>query len=153
MRHRLTRFLPAVSFKRIVQQPITLSDGVELAKGSYICVVNASHIHFENPIDESDFKTFDGLRYYRKRRGLVSKSRYQYASTDESHITFGHGRFCCPGRFVASVEIKMILVHFLLNYDLSFPKGKTTRPKNLRVLELGFQDPTARFLLQKRNQS
>ncbi|KAF4635644.1 hypothetical protein G7Y89_g2444 [Cudoniella acicularis] len=139
-----------LSFKRIAQRTITLSDGLVLPKGAYICVVNSPHIQVD---DGTDPTVFDGLRYYKKTLAQASSSRYQYSSTDASHISFGHGRYACPGRFVASVELKMVLVHMLLNYDLKFTEGKRSRPKNLQFLELGFQDPSVRVLIQERGQS
>ena len=149
---KLIQYSHEVSFKRIVREPITLSDGLKLPKGAYISVVNTSHFQLEEGFEnaEGDSKTFDGLRYYRKHSDPAFKSRFQYASTDKDHITFGHGRFACPGRFVASVEMKMILVHILLKYDLKFAGEKTVRPKNLQVLELGFQNPAARFQVRER---
>ncbi|KAK6605238.1 cytochrome P450 [Botrytis cinerea] len=139
-----------ISFKRIVKQPIELSDGLRLPKGAYICVVNTSQVELDEDFENTDSANFDGLRYYKKRLDPAFKNRYQYSSTDKSHVTFGHGRYACPGRFVASVEMKMILVHILLHYDLKFTAGKTERPHNLQVLELGFQNPSARVLIKGR---
>ncbi|EMR85764.1 putative cytochrome p450 protein [Botrytis cinerea BcDW1] len=143
-------FSNTVSFKRIVKQPIELSDGLRLPKGAYICVVNTSQVELDEDFENTDSANFDGLRYYKKRLDPAFKNRYQYSSTDKSHVTFGHGRYACPGRFVASVEMKMILVHILLHYDLKFTAGKTERPHNLQVLELGFQNPSARVLIKGR---
>ncbi|KAH8655096.1 cytochrome P450 [Tricladium varicosporioides] len=139
-----------LSFKRIVRRTITLSDGLVLPKGAYICVVTSSHFQVD---DGTDAAVFDGLRYYKKTQAQASNSRYQYSSTDNAHISFGHGRYACPGRFVASAELKMVLVHMLLNYDLKFVKGKISRPKNLHFLELGLQDPSVRVLIQERRKA
>ena len=121
-----------------------------LPKGAYVCVVNSSHIEVDDGTDPS---VFDGLRYYKKVQTQASNPRYQYSSTDNSHIAFGHGRYACPGRLVAAVEIKMVLVHMLLNYDMKFIGGKNSRPKNLQFLELEFQDPSGRILIRERRKS
>lgn len=155
-----------VSFKRIVKEDIILSDGLILPTGAYICVVNTSGIGCES-------EEFDGLRYARKRTSLLEtqpadqgehqgpelKARQTwYSSTDRSHITFGHGRHACPGRFIAAVEMKLVLATLLMRYDMSFGDGGKTRqaedrrPKNLQVLELGFQDPSVRTYFRKREQ-
>lgn len=138
---------------------MTLSDGLVLPKDAYICVVNSSSIG-----RESD--QFDGFRYAQKRPGQLQspgsttlKARPTwYTSTDQSHITFGQGRYACPGRFVAAVEIKLVFAAMLMRYDFRFggdlngkvdlgPKG---RPVNLHLLELGFTDPSMRVLVRKR---
>lgn len=36
---------------------------------------------------------------------------------DERGVTKGHGRHACPGRFLASSELKVALAHMLLKYD------------------------------------
>ena len=137
-----------VSFKRMVKEPITLSDGLVLPKDTYICVVNTSSIGREE-------EPFDGYRYTRKRdqgNAGATLPRNQYSSTDKDHITFGHGRFACPGRFVASVEIKLVLAAMLERYDLAFDQEgqSSTRPPNLHVLELGFQDPRVKVYVRER---
>ncbi|KAI1738014.1 cytochrome P450, partial [Xylaria scruposa] len=136
-----------ISFKRIVKQKIALSDGVILPVGAYVCVVNTSSL--ENQLNK-DGDQFDGLRYIKQRQqGARLGTRHQYSSTDKQHITFGHGRFACPGRFVAAAEIKIVLAMMLERYQISFGEG-CARPKNLHLLELGFQDPSVRVYLRER---
>ncbi|KAJ2994194.1 hypothetical protein NUW58_g1622 [Xylaria curta] len=124
-----------ISFKRIVKQRIILSDGVTLPVGTHTGGIG----------DE-----FDGLRYERKRRQAAGVStRHQYSSTDKRHLTFGHGRFACPGRFAAAAEIKIVLAFMLERYQIRFGEG-CSRPRNLQFLELGFQDPSIRVYLRER---
>jgi len=47
------------------------------------------------------------------------------------NLNFGHGIHACPGRFFASNEIKTVLVHLLLNYDIKMMDGEKSRPENL----------------------
>ncbi|KAI1464315.1 cytochrome P450 [Daldinia caldariorum] len=131
-----------LSFKRIVKEKLTLSDGLVLPKGAYICVVNTSSLGCEND-------DFDGFRYSKKRQDPGFMTRHQYSSTDSSHITFGHGRFACPGRFIAAVEIKLVFATMLGRYDISFGEGRG-RPRALQVLELGFPDPTQEVYVRER---
>ena len=138
--------LSPVGFKRILREPITLSDGIKLPKDGYICVVTESRLQD----DIAPPGTFDGFRYIKKSLEPGARaSRIQYSSTDSDHIHFGHGRYACPGRFVASLEIKMVLARILLDYDIKFPDGQG-RPGNMTVLELSFQDPRGRVMLRKR---
>lgn len=133
--------------------------------GAYICVVNSSTV-------ASQDEDFDGFRYARKRQGHLEtqpvcrespqvpelKARQTwYSSTDRSHVTFGHGQYACPGRFVAAVEMKLIFAALIMRYDMSFNSKKDNRgqagqqrPQNLHVLELGFRNPSVRVNVRKR---
>jgi cytochrome P450 len=124
---------------------ITLSDGLHLPAGTRICTPSTSHLHDTIAAPDS----FDGFRYYKKRHDPGYSTRDQYTATDREHIHFGHGRYACPGRFVASNEIKIFLATFLLKYDFKFPDGQK-RPPNKTILELSFQDPSARILIRER---
>ncbi|KAI0877262.1 cytochrome P450 [Hypoxylon argillaceum] len=91
----------ALAFRRIVALP----------KDTYVCIATTSPAQDDvpNPYE------FDGFRYYHERMAhKAGASRYDYASTDSTHIGFGHGRNACPGRFAASLEFKMLLAHTIL---------------------------------------
>ncbi|KAI0834419.1 cytochrome P450 [Hypoxylon sp. FL0890] len=132
----------ALSFRRITKEAITLSDGLVLPKDTYICVATTSPEQDE--LGETDQAEFDGYRYYRKRLAQNSpSSRYDYASTDKSHVSFGHGRYACPGRFAASIEVKLLLAHILLHYDVRLSPRMSCRPQSIKILEFQFLDPEA----------
>ena len=128
-------------------EPLTLSDGTYLPKGTFIAVAAASP-----PLDPEvtpDPETFDAFRSYRKRLEPGESTRHQYGMVDKDHMHFGHGKHVCPGRFLAVNELKLILGFFLLNYNLKYPEGKG-RPVNKTVDEFIFADPTATVLIKKR---
>ncbi|KAK3171180.1 hypothetical protein OEA41_003264 [Lepraria neglecta] len=120
---------PALTvFHHLVMEPLTLSDGTYLPKGTFIAIAAAS-----TPFDPEvtpDPETFDAFRSYRKRLEPDESTRHQYAMVDKDHTHFGHGLF-------------------LLNYDLKYPEGKG-RPVNKTVDEFIFADPTATVLIKKR---
>lgn len=39
-------------------------------------------------------------------------------------LGWGYGKTACPGRFLADIEIKLIVSFILLNYDLKNPEGQ-----------------------------
>lgn len=131
---------------------MTLSDGLVIPKDTYIAVVNSGCIGRED-------EPFDGFRYAKSQAGRQgsSKSRQSwYTSTDREHISFGQGRHACPGRFVAAVEMKLVLAEILMRYDVSFVEngemdlGSEKRPRSMHLLELGFTDPSAKLYIRER---
>ena len=134
-----------MGLKRVVREPVILSDGLTLPKNTYICIATTTHL--QPPISPPP-ASFDGFRYY-KQTQASGNDQYQYATTDSDHLHFGHGRYACPGRFVAATEMKIILSRILLSYNMKFPRGQG-RPGNMTVLELGFQDPAGRIMLRAR---
>lgn len=145
-----------MGFKRVAKEDIVLSDGFTIPKNAYICISHPAVIGL-------DPRPFDPFRYARTASGEFSgsstgKARQSwYTSTDTEHMSFGHGRYACPGRFIAAVEMKLVLAAVLSNYNVAFEHnagpcyGPEKRPKTTFMLELGFGDRTARVLMQKRS--
>ena len=85
---------------------------------------------------------------------------HQFVNTGLDNITFGHGRFACPGRFFASNESKIILAMLLLEYEVKFGeagqeggregKGAEKRPENQVFADACFPDPKVKMLIRKR---
>jgi cytochrome P450 len=132
-----------VSFKRVALERMVLSDGLVLPKGAYVCGINAGTV---GAVSDD----FDGFRYCKLRdESKTNPRQHMFTSTDPNHMTFGHGRLACPGRFLAAIEIKMMLASFIDQYELSFAPGKS-RPNNLHLMEWGFVNPTVRVRVRRR---
>ena len=129
-------------------EPLTLSDGLHLPKGTRFSMPCADILH--DPAITSDPQVFDGFRYYKQRQLPGESTRHQFAATDANNLHFGHGKYSCPGRFFAANEIKMILANILLKYDIRFPLGQG-RPKNLTAHEYIFPDPTGLIECKERD--
>ena len=145
------RFNPPsmLSYHRIMLQDHTLSDGTYLPKGSHICMpVNAIQ---NDPEITPDPETFDGFRYYRDRLRPREGHLHQFATTEKTLLNFGHGKYACPGRFFASLEIKTILVRLIMNYNIKL-SGDQGRPANLRAHEFLFPNPDGELLVQWRKE-
>jgi cytochrome P450 len=122
---------------------MVLSDGLVLPANSYVCGINAGTV---GAISDE----FDGFRYNKLREAATSNPRqYMFTTTDPNHMTFGHGRLACPGRFLAAIEIKMMLASFIEKYEVSFGPARS-RPKNLHLMEWGFSNPMAKVLVRER---
>lgn len=91
-----------------------------------------------------------------KNQGLIA--------TGEDFLSFGHGRYvrvhlnlsirntadqarrhACPGRFFASQEMKLMIAHIVMNYDIKIEGG---RPKNTEIN--GASIPPTEFEIQVR---
>jgi len=150
-----------VSFNRKLQTEYTIpsSPSQVLPKSSYIAVaagpISSSEAVYTYPA------SFDGFRFHRMRSEPgANPHTHQFVNTSLDSLTFGHGRFACPGRFFASNESKIILAVLLLNYDIKFGNdgeeggrkglGEEKRPKNQFFADACFPDATVKVLFRKR---
>nr|BAM84045.1 cytochrome P450 monooxygenase [Tolypocladium album] len=141
-----------LGFHRIVQDPagITLHDGVHVPYGTHLCI--APHSVSSDPAVIPNPDVFDGLRYYEQRRQKPDESmKHQHATADKNHLHFGYGTWSCPGRFLASDELKMTLSALLLRYDFKYPDG-SSRPTNKHIDEFPYVDPETPLLMRRRHQ-
>lgn len=146
------RFNPPsiLSMHRIMQQSHQLSDGTELPKGSHICMpVDAIQNDAEITTDPS---SFDGLRYFKMRQAQGERHLHQFATAEKTRLNFGYGKYACPGRFFASLEIKVILVKLIMNYDFKLPPQQG-RPQNLMAHEFIFPNPEGKLLFRERGKN
>ncbi|KAI9465137.1 cytochrome P450 [Lactarius psammicola] len=116
---------------RLALRPFTFSNGVTVPAGTIITVpiivIHADGENFPNP-DE-----FDGFRFAKLReRDGDAMTRHQATSTSAECLTFGYGRHACPGRFFAVNEVKTLLAHILVTYDIKFEEGKQA-PRSLII--------------------
>ena len=66
--------------------------------------------------------------------GKQNVNQFRYATTGRTNMSFGHGKNTCPGRFFASLAVKMVMVKLLTEYDFKSLPG-ATRPSNLMFHE------------------
>ncbi|PLB51301.1 cytochrome P450 [Aspergillus steynii IBT 23096] len=143
------RFNPPtlLSMHRVLLQDAHLFDGTLLPKGAHISM--AVNDIQNDPDVTPEPEKFDGFRYYRLREREGEGHLHQFSTTQERILNFGHGQNACPGRFFASLEIKIILVRLLMDYEFKFKHGNK-RPENLRAHEFIFPNPDAEILMRRR---
>lgn len=131
-----------------------LSNGTFLPAGTRVAApshaISQDSAHVPGPTSASQF---DPFRYSRIREDPAHPENLQkflFTSTDSSNMAFGYGKYACPGRFYASHEMKLILAHLLLRYDIKLPDG-CGRPRNFTIDSDMFPDPRARLLIRKRD--
>ena len=140
-----------IGLRRIMKKDHTLSNGVVLPKDSYICVptytIQNDVNNTQNPME------YDGLRSYNKRLGgdgQVDSSKHQFTTTESTVLGFGHSRTACPGRYLASIALKIIISKLITEFDFKFPNDQTTRPKNGVAHEFLVADQNAKILMRRR---
>ncbi|KAI3570532.1 cytochrome P450 [Fusarium oxysporum f. sp. albedinis] len=139
-----------IGLRRIMERQHTLADGTVLPKNSYICV--PTYIIQNDPDNTPNPQEYDGLRSYRKRlaeHGQVQTTRHQFVTTESTVLGFGHGRTACPGRYLASAALKIIVSKLLMAYDIKLPGGQVTRPPNGIAHEFLSAPVDAKILLRK----
>lgn len=111
---------------------VKLSDGTAIPPGYYIKMPSGpmarDEVYYSNPLE------FDSERFYRqftKGQEEDKQTRSEYADIEPGNLTWGNGRFSCPGRWYASVMLKLLLANFLHEYDFELTENKSERPQNM----------------------
>ncbi|KAI5118676.1 hypothetical protein M0805_003613 [Coniferiporia weirii] len=137
-----------LSLNRKVLVDYTLSDGTFLPAGTFIaCNADATHR------DEAHYAhaaKFDGFRFAEMREGGADEgTKHQMVATGADYLSFGHGRHACPGRFFAVNELKAMMAHLLLTYDVKL-EVEGVRPESVYLGTRLTPNPTANVLFRKR---
>jgi len=125
----------ALMRKVVAKDGFGFADGTTIPRGAFLSVPGTT-VHLD-PVNYDEPAVFDGFRFSRMReagstgpgadadatsggdrtgeRGMFNR---HMISTGEDHLVFGHGRHACPGRFFAATELKAMLAHILINYDI-----------------------------------
>jgi cytochrome P450 len=140
--HPVTMF---VSIRK-VRQDIVLHDGTTLPRGARIGIPTC---WLERPgndmLEDNAADEFDGFRYHQLRAradavddaarisggrggdvgdvgdGGRSGTTHLFASNAGDALQFGLGRHVCPGRFLAAMELKLLLAHLIMTFDIKLP--------------------------------
>jgi ent-kaurene oxidase len=136
-----------LGLKRIMQQPYTLEDGTHLPKGAYVCV--AAYAIENDPKIFPEPDKFEGLRSFSEQAVSGDSNKHAFAATETTVLGFGHGKTACPGRFFASLVIKMSIVKLISEYEFEFLPGQG-RPKNWVAHEFLFASPWDKIRMRRR---
>ena len=139
-----------LGLKRIMQRPYTLEDGTHLPKGAYVCV--AAYAIENDPKNFPEPSVFNGLRSYKDDGSHQDSNTHAFAATETTVLGFGYGKTACPGRFFASLVIKMSIVKLISEYDFRFLSGKG-RPRSWVVHEFLFASPWDKIQMRRRDRA
>jgi cytochrome P450 len=142
---------PEVGLSRVALKDYTFSDGTYIPRGTTVAV-NLHGPHFDESIYENP-GTFNPDRFLKEENGIGAAKDYERPSdmttTSNFFLAFGNGRHACPGRFLAASQLKMMMAHVLINYDVKFEK-EGVRPPDLWLLSSCIPNPNAKVLFRKR---
>ncbi|XP_053415453.1 cytochrome P450 7B1 isoform X2 [Nycticebus coucang] len=146
---RLCSFSGAIRF---VQEDFTLDSELKDS-----CVRKGDFVAFFPPILHSDPEIFEAPEEFRYDRfienGKKKTTFYKRGKKLKCYLMpFGSGINKCPGRFLAILEIKLLLVVLLTYFDLELIDDKPMKPNYNRVL-LGIQHPDSDALFRYRVKS
>ncbi|KAF8994947.1 cytochrome P450, partial [Cyathus striatus] len=136
----------AFAMLRKVVSDFTFSNGQVVPSGAYVAVA-AYPMHLDDEIYPGGHE-FDGFRFSKKGDEGESDSKNKVVSLALDYVAFGHGRHACPGRFFVANEMKTMLAHVLLNYDVKLPTNK--RPANFWLEDKQMPNHRAKVLFRKR---
>ncbi|KAF8204329.1 cytochrome P450 [Mycena galopus ATCC 62051] len=119
--------LGTIGLNRRTIKPASLVDGTVIPEG-YSIAVPLKAIHFDENVYPEPYK-FDCFRFSNLRKSEDSDVKHGFTTIEKDFVLFGLGRHACPGRFFASMELKIMLAHLLLNYDVNLADGLTAVPK------------------------
>jgi cytochrome P450 len=130
---------------RAVKETFTLSDGTVLPKDAIIGVATATQM---DPQIYPEPEKFDPYRFVTLRE-QGEDSKWRFDSTSPEHLGFGHGSHSCPGRWLATDILKILLAQLLLRYDWKLPDSQG-RPADLRVAHVFLPYPAAKIMFKAR---
>ena len=138
-----------VTFERLIRKDLHLSDGFVIPANTQIGV--PAHAIGLDPQLYPNPERFEGFRFHELRqKNPQSAGQKQYTAANLSNMSWGYGSHACPGRWFADAEIKMIIIHLLLNFDFQFPKGQE-RPISLQFETQNLPNKTVSIMLKKRS--
>ncbi|SJL10748.1 uncharacterized protein ARMOST_14142 [Armillaria ostoyae] len=130
--------------QRTTRKDFVFSDGTVVPAGVQIVVASLStHTDEENYEDPLEFKPW---RFSEKRKQEGKDIRHHMATPSLDFIFFGIGRVACPGRFFAVNELKALMCHVLLNFDVKIDKF----PTPVWIAENKMPNQSSKVLFRKR---
>ncbi|KAL0568281.1 hypothetical protein V5O48_013710 [Marasmius crinis-equi] len=134
----------AVGMQRKALKDFTFSDGTFIPAGSKVAMAAHSIHHAEDNYTLP--RTFQPSRYSDKGDTLKN----HMATPSWGWLAFGAGKHACPGRFFAVNELKALLAHIILNYDVKFASDDAKFPEPICVAGTFLPNNKGKVLFRKR---
>ncbi|KAL2882731.1 hypothetical protein SGCOL_001942 [Colletotrichum sp. CLE4] len=135
------------TLQRRATEDVTLSDGTFIPSGTKLefptFAIHRDSEFFDNAAE------FDGFRFLKLRQEHDKDGgKHHYVSARKDMLGWGLGKTACPGRFLADIEIKLIVAFILMNYDIKNPDGQG-RHSHVHFENQVFPDPVNPVLMKR----
>ncbi|KZT08274.1 cytochrome P450 [Laetiporus sulphureus 93-53] len=137
------------AMNRKVMEDFRFSNGIVVPAGNYLAVPTTAIHHdeaiYEDPDDFKPWRFYDASSTEDESEG----SSDHLVTTSAQYMLFGHGKQACPGRFLAVSELKTMLAHVLMTYDVRMEDEGVVPPTKWFATALT-PNATAAVLFRKR---
>jgi cytochrome P450 len=138
-----------ITYSRVAERPVELSGGLQLKPGQFITI--SAYNQTMEPTVFTDPHKYNGLRFLdgsedAERLGTIKTKPFN--SVDNDVLGWGAGRWACPGRFVAGLVAKSILIKMLDEFEFDFVDGR--EPPLTLIHEFGFWHPGNQMRVRRR---
>jgi cytochrome P450 len=137
----------SVAMKRVAVTDHTFSDGTTVPRGTTVGIALDS-VHLNENIYPDALK-FDPFRFVKLKEQDDTGRRFDLVTTGVDSLGFGHGRHACPGRYFAACELKLMLAHVVMNYDVKL-ENEGVRPKDMWLVTSCVPNPDTKVLFRRR---
>lgn len=150
---RLHGFSTRALLRKVMAENITTEDGFILPKGTDVSLIaftlQTDAATFDDPLKFKPFRFSDAREDHANNNLDSTKGpNVSFVSTGPTFLPFSHGKHVCPGRYIVDFELKMVLAHVLLHYDMEFPEeyeGKRPSGKYMAEVLMPPEDAKIRF--------
>jgi cytochrome P450 len=132
---------------RKVIKDFTFSNGTFLPVGSTLAIPLYPVHHNEATYSQPD--VFDPFRFSRMKEAAGDDRKMQIINPSPDFLSFGIGKHACPGRFFAANEMKLMLAHILVNYDVKM-ENEGVRPRSQWIAGNYIPDMKAGVMFRRR---
>ncbi|KIK53248.1 hypothetical protein GYMLUDRAFT_49418 [Collybiopsis luxurians FD-317 M1] len=140
------------SLIRIAMEDYTFSNGVTVPKGALIAAPTFA-LHTDGSTVQitgnQPVNVFDPWRYCNSNR-KSERLDNQSTTTSWDYLPFGHGKMSCPGRYFAGSELKLMVAHFIENYDVKL-EHPGPKPPNVYIGHSCAPNQKARVMVRTRS--
>ncbi|KAK4236588.1 cytochrome P450 [Achaetomium macrosporum] len=147
----------SITGRRKALAPYVFQDGSRLSEGDWVCVPQRAMMMDGTRYSHAD--AFDGFRFARAnealRQGITPDEVPDRAPSSLTDATidwpiWGFGNTACPGRFYASLVLKLVLVHVLEEWECAMPDPSAPRCRTWRSSIVPRSSTVVSFRRQKR---
>ncbi|KAM5539657.1 hypothetical protein V8D89_006766 [Ganoderma adspersum] len=137
------------SMMKKAMKDVGLSDGTLIPKGT-ILLTAYSPVHRDERY-YTDPDVFDPFRFERERELDGDSVKHQFTTSSATYLSWGYGAHSCPGRFFVVMEMKAILAHVIVHYDLKL--GSDSPPPKETCMGFAVAAPRDGVLLFRKRRS